>query len=264
VTNKNLYLIGTVHTDIEGPRRLEGLLRYIAPDTVALEFHKDEEDLMSLRKSPEEEERETDQILNESRLTLTPEQRMTLLESGRIMSSVVGYELRECRKYVQGSPKTRLEFIDLSIFENGKQEFTDGYTAAMKGMFGQIVQDPELKEHLLEMLGKGKDKFIQASQGNFDMMYKNGKMMEELAELLRDPETFEMYKEQLPPNAVQALRQIYNPRRDEAMAERLNQLYAAGSNKLVAVVGLLHIPGLKSRLLDLKPTVMTLVDYDSK
>ncbi len=263
MVNKTLYLLGIVHADIEGPRRLEGLLRDISPDTIALEFHKDIEDSRSLRKSSEEEEREIDQILNETGLTLTPEQRSTLLESVRITNSVSGYELRTCRKYVQGNPKTRLEFIGSSIFENGKQEFIDAYTAATNEMLRRLAQTPELKEPLLEKLGRGKDKFIQESQREFDMMYKNAEMMEELAELLRDPETFEMYKERSPANAVQALKQIYDPRRDESMADRVNQLYNSCSHKLVVVVGLLHVPGLKSRLLGLEPKSMTLADYDS-
>lgn len=262
MTNKNLYLIGTVHTDIEGPRRLEGLLRDISPDIIALEFHKDREDLTNLRKSSEEEERETDQVLNEIGLILTPEQRSTFLEGGRIISSVMGYELRTCRKYTQENPKTRLKFIDLSIFKNGKQEFIDGYTAALKGMLGQIAQTPELREPFLEILDKGKDRFIQVSQEGFDMLYKNAEMMEEVAELLRDPETFEMYKERLPANAVQALEQIYDPKRDKFMANRAKQLYNNGSHKLATVVGLFHVPGLKSGILDLEPTSMTLADYD--
>ncbi|MDO8460404.1 MAG: TraB/GumN family protein [Nanoarchaeota archaeon] len=259
---KNLYLVGTVHIDIEGPRRLEGILRDISPDTLALESHKDRENLVSLRKSPEEEEREIDQILNETGLTLTPKQKSIALESGRILNSFMGYESRTCNKYVQDNPKTKLEYIDLSVFKNGRQEFIDGYTAATRGLFEEMVKTPELKEPFLELLNRGKDEFIQASQEGFNEMYKNAEMMEELIELLRDPKTFDMYIKKLPTNAVQALKQIYNPKRDESMANRINQLYNNGSHKLVAVVGLLHMPGLKSRLLDLEPITMTLADYD--
>ena len=261
MVNKNLYLIGTVHVDLEGQRRLEGLLNRISPDIIALEFNEDRENLTELKWSPEEEEREMEKMVAKLDLALTPNQRKTILECGRIMNSVMGYELRTCKEYIQKNPKTRLEYIDTSVFKNGKQKFMEGYTSAVMGFCEQIAQIPELKKLFLEML-EDKDKYLRKSQEGYNSMYQNSEMMEELAELLRDPETFEDYKEQLPADAVQALEEILNPKRDEFMANRINQLYNSGTHKLVAVAGLLHIPGLKSRTLDLDPTSITLADYD--
>lgn len=266
MTNENLYLIGISHIDLKGPERLEGLLKRLSPDIVALEFHKDREALIKQRKSvsPEAEEKETDEILKDVGLSLTPEQRRVMLEGGRDISLVMGYEFNVSKAYTDANPKSRLEYIDISIFENGVQEFKEGYIAAMKGMLAGTAQEPELRENFLEMLSKGKEAFLQQSMEGVNMLYQNAEMMEELAELMRDPETFEVMKEQMPANAVQTLEQIYNPGRDEDMANRINELYNGGSHRLVAVTGLMHTPGLKSRILDLDPTIMTLADYDTQ
>jgi len=265
MTNENLYLIGTAHIDLAGPRRLEGLLKRLSPDIVALEFHKDREFAIEERKkaSPEEEERETDKVLQEVGLNLTSEQRRTMLEGGRDISAVRGYEHTVSKAYTDANPKSRLEYIDISLFENGVEEFKQGYIAAIKGMLAQIAQEPELREPFFEMLDKGKKGFLEQLMAGVAAIYENAEMIGELAEVLRDPETYEAMKGQLPPNAIQALEQIYNPKRDEAMANRINELYNSGNHRLVAVTGLIHTPGLKSRILDLNPTVMTLVDYDS-
>lgn len=264
MTNKNLYLIGTVHIDLKGPQRLEGLLKLIGPDTVALEFHKDREHLIEKRKkvNPEVEDRETDDVLREVGLPLTPKQRKTMFEGGREITSVMGYEFTVCRDYTRANPKSKLKYIDISIFENGVKEFKEGYIAAMKGMLAAIAQEPKLREPFLKTLSKGKKAFLQQSMEGVETLYKNAEIMGELVGFLRDPETFEAMKEQIPQNAIQALEQIYNPRRDAAMANRINKLYNGGSRRLVAVTGIIHIPGLKSRTLELDPTIMTLADYD--
>lgn len=265
MTNDNLYLVGTAHIDLAEPRRLEGILNRFSPDIVALEFHKDREFAIEERKkiNPKDEERETDKVLQEVGLDLTPEQRRTMLEGGRDINAIMGYEHTVSKAYTDANPKSRLEYIDISIFENGVEEFKQGYIAAMKGMLAQIAQEPELRKPFFEMLDNGKKGFLEKSMEGVAAIYENAEMMGELAEALRDPETYEAMEGQLPPNAVQTLKQIYNPKRDEAMANRINELYNSGNHRLVAVTGLMHTPGLKSRISDLNPTVMTLADYDS-
>jgi hypothetical protein len=56
------------------------------------------------------------------------------------------------------------------------------------------------------------------------------------------------------------VQQIYQ--NAEAMAGRVRGLYD-GNSKLVTVVGLGHLAGLKTKLEDLEPKVMTLAEYDS-
>ncbi len=263
MSNENLYLIGTVHIDLDGPKRLEGLLTQISPDLIALEFHKDREALVQERKNinPKEEERQTDEILAEAGLSLTPEQRRVILDGGRDMNSVIGYEFNVSKAYTDANPKSKLEYIDISLFENGVQEFKDGCIGAMKRTFATIAQEPEARELFLGMLSKGKDGLLQQTRDSVEMIYKNAGMVEELAEFLRDPETVEMMREQLPPQEFENINQACNPNRDEVMAGRVRELYGDGNQRVAAVTGLLYVHGLKSRILDLEPTVMTLTGY---
>jgi hypothetical protein len=132
----------------------------------------------------------------------------------------------------------------------------------MKCAFKQIAVEPKLVIPLLERLDSGIDVYLKNLRGDVQQIYQNAEAMAELFKMIRDPETFEMMKGVMPPQAVQALEQIYNPRRDEARVGRVRELYD-GDSGLVAVVGLGHIAGLKTKLEDLKPRVMTLAEYDS-
>ncbi len=259
MTNKNLYLVGTVHLDIRGPKRLENLLREISPDIIALEHNKDRGDLKILRKAAEVEERELYQMLDEAGLKINTEQRNTLMQSIRFMENISGYELKTCKKYSEINKKA-LDYIDMSVFKNGKEEFIDGYKHVAIGFLKEISQHPELKKQYLTLWSSGIDDYIESIQLGTDIMYINSRYIEDLAKLLRDPETFEIFKKELPENAIKTLEQMYNPKRDEFMAEKIRCLYG-GSKKVVGVVGLGHIPGLKSKILDLEPTILTLADF---
>ena len=50
------------------------------------------------------------------------------------------------------------------------------------------------------------------------------------------------------------------PARDEAMSKRVRELYN-GKSRLVAIVGLGHLSGLKTKLEDLDPIVMNLGNW---
>jgi len=262
MSNRNLYLVGTVHIDLDGRERLDTLLDRLSPSVVALEFHKDRENLSALRKSPEEELKEIDTIIDESGLNLNPRQRATLIESGHRINNVIGYEFKSSRDYVAKNKDLRLEYIDISVFANGKEEFAKGYVEAMKETFKQIVREPELVKPMLERLDSGIDVYLKHLRGSVQQMYQNAEAMAELFEMSRDQETLEMMKEIMPPQAIQALEQVYNPARDKAMINRVRELYYRKS-RLVAVVGLGHLQELKRKVKDLEPKVMTLAEYNS-
>ena len=50
-------------------------------------------------------------------------------------------------------------------------------------------------------------------------------MVGELMEVMRDPKTIEELKKSLPPETIRTLKQIYNPERDEFMANKIRELY---------------------------------------
>jgi len=262
MSNQNLYLVGTVHIDLDGRERLDTLLEKLSPSDVALEFHKDREGMQLLGKSSEEVQKELNELIDESGLELNPRQRATLLESGPRISNVMGYEFKSSRDYTQRNPASRLEYIDLSVFTNGKEEFAKGYLEAMKEMFNQLAGEPELSQPLLKRLDCGIDTYLEHLREEIQLAYQNVEAIGELFEMMKDPEAFEMMKEIMPPQAVQALEQTYNPKRDEAMGTKIRGLYD-GNSRLVAVVGLGHLAGLKTILEDLEPRVMTLAEYES-
>ena len=114
MNNHNLYLVGTVHIDLDGRGRLDTLLDRLSPSVVALEFHKDRENMESLSKSPEEEQRDVNVIINESGLNLNPRQRATLIEAGRRIGDVGGYEFKSSKCYTERNSGSRLDSISSS------------------------------------------------------------------------------------------------------------------------------------------------------
>ena len=76
--DQNLYLVGTLHDDLDGRERLDRLLDRPFPSVIALEFHKDRENTEPVKRSPEEEQREVNEMIDECELKLNPRQRATL------------------------------------------------------------------------------------------------------------------------------------------------------------------------------------------
>lgn len=267
MTNKDLYLIGSVHVDLKGPKRLEGILKWLSPDIIALEFHKESEPLIEQRKSmnSEEEKIKIDNFLKEVGISPTQEERRTMLEVERDIRSVIGYEFTVCRDYTHANPNSRLEYIDIPLSENVIQEFGKWYNTAIESMPPEIVQKPELRKSFLETLSRGKKDYLRQFMKEVDNIYQDKfHKVCKAAELMRDPKILEeefIRNNKIPPNAVCAIKHMFDPKRDEFMANRIKELYNNGLHRLVAVTGLMHLPGIKSRILKLKPRVMTLADF---
>lgn len=264
MTNKQLYVIGTCHVDLKGPKRLEALLREISPDIIALEFHKDRE--ISLKKKKgflDREDKEMEEILKKSGIPLTPKQKKIILEISRKFNSLTGYEFTTSRNYADTHPDSRLEYIDLSVFRKGFQEFKEVFSGLMSEEFSEIIRDPNARKYFLDRISEGKNAFLQFCVESTDEMYgKMGELSEEYRQA-SDPEVLKMAKKELTSSEFQAFKQIYNPKRDEAMAKRIAQIYDNGSHNLVAIVGLAHVPGLNAKISDLNPTIITLADWNN-
>lgn len=261
MSNQNLYLVGTAHNDLDGGERLGALLDRLSPSVVALEFHKDREGGVQFVTTPEDI-RQITEMVGESGLNLTPGQMTTLLEAGKRTVGTFGYEFRASRDYTQRNPASRLEYIDISVFANGKDEFAKGYFELMKSMFKQVAGDPELAKPFIEKLNGGIELYLEDIRRSVQQLYQNAEGLAEVFEMCGDPETFEMVKGELPPQALQALEQIFNPERDRVMGERIRRLYGK-KQRVVAIVGLSHLAGLQAKLEDLDPRSMTLAEYDS-
>ncbi len=258
--DSDLYLIGTVHLDLDGERRLNDLLNKLSPSIIALEFNKDREDMQLL--NLDEEQKEINDVLHKAGLDLSPEQVKTLIEYDHRINDVTDYEWRSSRDYVRRNPDSRLEYIDISIFANGKEEFTKGYIELRIDGFKLISEVPELTNQFLEVLNNGWDSYKEYLMSGVQLIYSNAKKMALLFEEIRNYVLSEKM-DGLSDQEVQVLKQIYNPQRDEAMASNIRRLYGECDGRLVAIVGLGHLEGLRVRLGDLRPRVMTLAEYDS-
>jgi pheromone shutdown protein TraB len=262
MANSNLYVVGTVHTDLDGRERLGTLFDKLSPSIVALEFHKERENIRLQRKSIEEMEKEMERALDDSKLDLSSEQRAVLMESGNLMNKTMGYEFKASKDYTENNPNSRLEYIDSSIFKNGPEKFLEGYNEMMVKTFQQIAENSMIKEMLLESLDRGLHNYVEDLRTGTQQTYQSVEEMAEFIEMLRSPEALEEARRTMPPQAVQALEQMINPERDKAMGTKVRELYD-GTGKVVAVVGMAHLHGLESEIRDLNPRIITLAEYNS-
>lgn len=257
----NLYLVGTVHVDVDGSERLNYILNKLAPSIVALEFHKEREKPETARQSPEEVKRVVNAALDDLAINLNPVQRATVIEAQQRIRETCGFEFKSSKAYVAKNKKSRLEYIDISIFPNGTDEFDQFRYDSMSVSFKKIFQTPEFAKPILASLDGGIDAFLRFYRSNISQIYQNSEIVARFIEMFV-AENLEQVKDMMPPQIARAFQQIYYPERDKAMAHRIRELYDC-KNELVAVVGLAHLPGLKKNVEDLKPRVMTLAEYDS-
>src|SRR3989344_4978837 len=255
-----LYIVGTVHFDLDGPNRLYTLLERLSPSVIALEFNKDRENSTLSDDVRQKQKRSMEEAV--SGLGLNSTQKVTLLESGRIISEAMTFELNSSRRYVEKNKKTRLEYIDLSVFANGEKEFIDGYLESFKLEMKKIASDSDSSKMVGEKLDAGLDSYLNGIRENVQQIYEMAGVLGEIFDEVREPETLELIKSSMPNESFKAIEQMFNPERDNFMGDRIRDLYN-GKNRLVAVVGLGHLSRIKRRIDDLKPRIMTLAEYDS-
>src|SRR3989339_418956 len=222
--NENLFLVGTQHHDLDGKERLGAILTKLSPSIIALEFHKDRENQKTLRKLSKEEQQEIIfDIINGQGFNLSLKQKETLFEAVYQTNIRMGYELTVSQDYIKRNP----------IILNGTKKILD----------------------------KRVDAYLNFQRINIQRTYENRKRLAG-TEIMRDPEILKRIKKDISPQAFQVLKQVYNLKRDEVMGRNIRQLYT-NRDKLVAIVGQGHLEALNSRLEDLNPRVMTLLEYDS-
>ncbi|HLD54629.1 MAG TPA: hypothetical protein VJB35_00045 [Candidatus Nanoarchaeia archaeon] len=260
--NENLFLVGTQHHDLDGKERLDAILTKLSPSIIALEFHKDRENQKTLRKLSKEEQQEIIfDIINGQGFNLSLKQKETLFEAVYQTNIRMGYELTVSQDYIKRNPNSRLEYIDISLLKNGEEEFVKGYIELATKDLKDIAKNPIILNGTKKILDKRVDAYLNFQRINIQRTYENRKRLAG-TEIMRDPEILKRIKKDISPQAFQVLKQVYNLKRDEVMGRNIRQLYT-NRDKLVAIVGQGHLEALNSRLEDLNPRVMTLLEYDS-
>jgi len=249
-SEKKLYLIGTHHLDLNGPRRLESAFNYLNPKIIALEMSGDRDYFASPKENKKMRQR-LEEIFKSSRMGLNPDEIGSFLDITDSLSKYYGYELTTSKDYAARNPKTTLEYIDISFFKQGIKKFLEGFFEMFKQMLEAVSEDSDKKELILNMI-KDKDLSIKQHQEEVDAAYKNkGFYYEAYQELIHAQE---QGIEDLGP-----LKEIFNPKRDDCMLKRIRELYASfSSGNLCSILGLAHLPGIQKRIEDLSPVLLTL------
>ena len=234
--NPALHLIGTVHVDPMGTERLDRVLADFSPDVIALEMAKsrDRTDSDAVRN------RRVEDLV--SSLDLYSEEERAIIKRfcTYVSDDVWGYELKSSKEYVQKNPKTKLEYIDLDTVN------PDDLFLLLVSAFKQFL--PKKAENVESLISDLK-LMVAVSYFQNDI----GRPQTEL----KDIDIKGMSEKD-----VQTLAAIYSPKRDDFMAENIRRLYT--ENRVIAIVGVEHLNGLKRRLEDLCPTVLALNEAAKK
>jgi len=243
--------------DINGGKRLDYILDKYSPDIVAIELSED--CACNLPANQEEKQSRLEEEIKKVRTGpggLNP----TLIGIAREIYKASGFEYFSPKKYVDAHPGTRLEYIDLSVFGEGKEAGQKAMEELLKNAVNNIP--PQVRVGVDQMMSRmGKDTFIAALQQRVDMAYKMQPLLGLMTPLMRNPRVLNQLNGRYPKESIDLIKKIISPDRDDYMAKKVRELSPGG--KVLVVCGLLHMKGIKKRLSDLHPRALSLLNYKS-
>ncbi len=252
-----ICIVGTVHMDINGEKRLDYILDKYSPDIVAIELSEDRtRGFPATQKEKESRLEEDIKKANIGQGPLNP----TLIGIAKELYKASGFEYYSPKKYVDAHPGTRLEYVDLSVFGEGDETGQK----AMGELLNNAVKNipPQVRAGVDQMMSRmGKDAFIATLQQRVDMAYKMQPLLGLMTPLMRSPRVLDQLNRTYPKESVDVIKKIVSPDRDEYMAKKIRELSPQG--KVLVVCGLLHMKGIKKRLSDLHPRALSLLNYKS-
>ena len=245
-----LYLVGAVHSDSDGRRRLEGLLKQISPDVITIELH-EESDALAFQKeeiSPQKRKRLIEKYCAKAGLKLTNVQ-INLLKDIEIQNEIVkGYEFHVSREYQRANQESRIEYIA------AKKEFIKPEN--VDKLIVDSLRHPQTRKTFLAMLGQGKDRYFAMSRKSTEMLYNAAKLFWDVVHLTGvNPMSHEPAKGELSSEADNYFREI------NEMADKIRRIYDDGSKRVLSIMELNNVSVMISKVSDLKPVTMTLADY---
>ncbi|MBN2052035.1 hypothetical protein JW756_00865 [Candidatus Woesearchaeota archaeon] len=268
---KRLYLIGTNHKDINGPKRLESILNKLSPNIVAVEI------------SPEriDASKETEQSILSEGIDLIGVTREKIYEAFPFLDEeqkekmlilslkamVEGYEACVSEEYAQSNPQARMVCIDIAFKMGDRQKFIEGFyephLTSTQNLVDKTQTDEEAQNELKKFLSQDIETLLEIASKGIDEQYSKAQEEGEEYKRLKDSQALELEIQHLSEARKEVRRKIHDKARDETMAEKITQLYSEKDCEcLVAVVGLAHLYPLKEKIEELSPILMTLADYD--
>lgn len=253
----NLYLIGTIHTDLDGKERLEHVLNKISPSTIALEFHKQMEKY-HIDKSREAHDKEVGKLYDESSLNLTPKQRKLALDISYETIIAQDFEFSVSKNYINSHPKSKLHYIDIEMFNTSKKE--KSFQEMLKNDLKRALEDPECRESIMFSLKKGKKFSLDNIRKDTALTYDSVDEYYKFFKRMRNPKELKKLEKELSLSEIEALKVIYSEERDNILASKIQEVY--DGKTLVAIMGFGHLKAIGIKLKDLKPQIMTLAEYN--
>ncbi len=252
----DIYLIGTAHTDPDGPYRLDKMLKDFSPKRIFLEISDDraKEILSSSIDDKMRVHEETIEEWTKQGFVLTPDQREKLLELARFKNRSYGFEVKCPLDYQRNHSEVEINYVDLSASSVGtKKRFTEGLREAF-GMQNERLT-PEMKAKVLYGLQFPIKTHIADFRGQVEFEYQRSQMTAAYLQAMgNDPEVFERETVGLSAQAKASLLRVVDPERNDAIARGIREGHKDDSNS-VGIMGASHLYLVAALLEDLDPQV---------
>ena len=267
MSKKDLKLIGTVPRDLDGSRRLEGLLNLLSPEVIAL-VHPKNIDYSKIFQEIERKKKGIRKYNSRIERTLTKDQRNLLRRAEATLIEAELYEMRSCMGYNRSHPSSILRCIDPLDLKSkvntntlilGLEEINPSELERDMDLVRKEIMKCRLEKDLAYFLGE-----LRSDPG---VLYRNPEMIRTLLgphpfptkEEFNDPVIAKRYAST---KELQETREIYSPYRFEGMEREVRKLYDSGKKRLAVVVGVTLISKVESMIQDLNPSIITLEDFD--
>ncbi|MBS3093021.1 hypothetical protein J4456_00385 [Candidatus Pacearchaeota archaeon] len=260
--NSNLYIVGTIHTDLLGPQRLEKFLESVQPAHVLAEAH---ENRLKLYEEELKKDRETkvytiiDRIYHDYGILMKDEQMENLqLIYNRFLESY-NFEYSASKKYTEEN-KVNFTLMDLPVINS----IHDGnFMNELLLSENSEKNDKKAIKTVLDVLGKNPELFVQYINQETQERYETS--ITECSKINSRINLLRKIRKWVPrffladwADKIDVILNICDPRRDQYMAQCIRTVFEAEKPKTVAVCGLYHMYRLEDLLQDLHPTTTPL------
>ncbi len=254
-TKSKLYLVGTVHTDLNGPKRLEGFLEGVKPAAISIEDNADRIKLCQKYRS-NFDENFYDELFKRAGVVLDEQQRRTLFQTQMLVSQIYGYETFVSVRYAERNPSVKLELTDIAVFNHDRE--VREYLGLLCDEDVEDLKNPVYRQVLIERLQEGIESYINFMKWNTQLEYDALEFWEFFIKSMRIPGSFEELSSKYNINQLRMLKFFLGNEREDKIMGNIRRICSEVDGKIVCINGLAHLFGMRDRLKDLKPRILTL------
>ena len=265
----NLYIVGTVHIDPDGPKRLDSLLTSLSPQTILLESHEDSLPYLKKSKAPEHSKEEIYQAFRDIGIGLNERQVQTYLKVIKKLTRTMGFELYRPQEYARKNPRTELVCMDMPVIQSEEDCKALNTTLLKRNL--EALRNLEVRDLFLSKLDKGPNAYLallRESVASFysldflEQLEEMQKLRQTAQDLMQDQETEE--DSDYTPEERALAKRIIDPKRNNKMESTIRSVYLADPSKTtLAICGMDHFLVLRRKLKRLKPNIKTLEEISA-